>query len=514
MKKYFIIFLLGGLVLSSCKKNYLDLTENPNYPSTATAASLLAPAEVKTASIAVDPGLAQVNVWMGYWAYSPNYAVNQDSRDYRFTNTLGQGTFTNIYSNAFDYQTMINFAVAQNTPALEGIGRTMKSFLMQWAVDIWNNVPYSEAFQGTANKAPAYEDAKTVYEKIYDDLTLAITKFKTPNASFPNATQDIMFGGDKTKWIKFANTIKLRILLRQSGRADRASYISAKLAADFPSSGGTLSSYFLQANEGAIVNPGYVNQDLKQNPYYSNFGYNAAGTKTGNNDFYKVSSYSVSFYSLQNDLRLFYVAKPVSSGGTTFLGYHFLGNEMGSQGNGAATYSDNLDNSPIGGPSGGLFYRNPTDAQPVLADFESLFLQAEAVQRGWFPAGNAQTIFNAAVLQSFIFDFDKIDGAGSGAAYVAMLTPTADNSWTLATDKIKLIITQKWAAMQTLNFIEPWAEYRRTGFPPIPLSTSSSRGARIPLRLKYPQTEYDLNGANVNSQGAIDQFTSKIWWMP
>lgn len=512
MKKYLLVLLLGGSLLSGCKKNFLDLTENPNYPSTATAVSLLAPAEVKTAAIAVDPGLAIVNVWMGYWAFSSNYAVNQDSRDYRFTNTLGQSTFTNIYSNAYDYQKIIDFAVAQSDPALEGMGRTMKSFLMQWAVDIWNNVPYSQAFQGTANKAPAYDDGKAVYEAIYDDLTVAINKLKTAS-SFPDATQDLIFGGSKTKWIKFANTVKLRILLRQSGRADRAAYITSKLAADFPSSGGTISSYFLQAGEGAVVNPGYVNTDLKQNPYYANFGYNAAGTKTGNNDFYKASSYSVNFYFLQNDLRLFYVAKPVSTGGITFFGYHFLGNEMGSQGNGAVTYSDNLDNSPIGGPNGGIPYRSATDPQPIMGDFESLFLQAEAVQRGWF-TGNAKTIFNQAQLQSFIFDFDRVDGAGSGAAYQAMLTPTADNNWDMATDKIKLIITQKWAAFNTINFIEPWTEYRRTGYPPIPLSSSSSRGPRIPLRLKYPQTEYDLNGSNVNTQGTIDQFTSKIWWMP
>jgi hypothetical protein len=54
----------------------------------------------------------------------------------------------------------------------------------------------------------------------------------------------------------------------------------------------------------------------------------------------------------------------------------------------------------------------------------------------------------------------------------------------------------------------------KKGYPDVPLSSSASRGPNIPFRLKYPQSEYDLNGANVAAQGNIDQFTSKIWWMP
>jgi hypothetical protein len=197
------------------------------------------------------------------------------------------------------------------------------------------------------------------------------------------------------------------------------------------------------------------------------------------------------------------------------FGYLFRGNEMGSQGTGSLTYSDNLDNSAIGGSAAApAAYRSPSQDQPIITDFESLFLQAEAVQRGWF-SGNAQTIFQSAMLQSYHYMFDAVDGAAAAADYYNLdLVPDARNNWALATNKIQLIITQKWASMNTLNFYEAWADYRRTGFPAVPLSTSLSRGPNIPLRLKYPQTEYDLNGANVGPQGTVDQFTSKIWWMP
>jgi hypothetical protein len=508
MKKYILFFATATVALAGCKKGYLDLNQNPNVPEAVPAASLLAAAEVSTAYIMVDPSASYFNVWVDQWAFSPNYAVNQDLRDYRFTNSFQQGVFSDLYSNGFDYQKMIDFAVAQGNPALEGIGRTMKSMLMQYAVDVYNNVPYSDAFKGANNQTPIYDDAKTVYEAIYNDLNLAITKFKAASSNqFPSATQDLMFGGDKDLWIKLANTIKLRILLRQSGRADRASYISTHIAADFPDG---LNS-FLGVGETAQVNPGFTNADTKQTPYWDGFGYSASGSKTGNNDYFKAADYAVRFYVDQQDDRGFFVEKPIGqnvANAPTMFTISFRGNEMGSQGTSTLTYSDNLNNLA------GIQYRFPADPQAILTDYESLFLQAEAVQRGWF-TGDAQTIFETAMRQSYHFMFDATDGSSFADDYYDLdLIADARNNWALATNKIQLIITQKWASLNTVNFFEPWTEYRRTGFPNVPLSSSGSRGPRIPLRLKYPQFEYDLNGENVAAQGNIDQFTSKIWWMP
>jgi len=512
MKKYFLIIAAFVIVMAGCKKGYLDLQENPNNPSTVPAASLVAAAQVKSAAIMVNPSIAPVQAWMAYWAFSPNYAVNQDLRDYKFTTTFAQGLWTNLYTNGYDYQKIIDFAIAQGNPALEGIGRTMKSMLMQYAVDMYNNVPYSEAFQGAVNKAPKYDDGKSVYEAIYNDLNLAVSKFNSANdEQFPSAKQDMMFGSygtsQKSLWIKFANTLKLRILLRQSERSDRASYISSKIASDFPNG---LNS-FLQAGEIADVNPGYENADTKQTPYWANFGYNAAGNKTGNNDFYKANAYAVSFYTQQGDIRGFFTMKPVGtgSGSGSMYGYLFRGNDMGTQGSSTVPYSDVMDNANIGGS----VYRYPGQNQAIMTDFESLFLQAEAVQRGWF-AGSAQALFNLAKVRAFTYMFDKVDGAGAGSTYADLLTPDPRNNWASNANKIQLIITQKWASMNTINFFEPYADYRRTGYPNVPLSSSATRGPRIPYRLKYPQTEYDLNGANVTAQGTIDQFTNKIWWQP
>jgi hypothetical protein len=505
MKKYFLIIFTLTAFISGCKKSFLDLNENPNFPSAVPARSLLPAALVRTSSLMVDPNLDYINVWMQYWSFSPSYAVSVDNRSYKFTNTFRQGLFTNIYSNAFDYQKIIDFAIAQNTPALEGIGRVMKSMVVQMAVDVYNNVPYTDAFKGATNITPKYDDAKTIYESLYNDVTLGIAKLKIAQPTdFLDANYDLLFGkssNSQAMWIKFANTIRLRLLMRQANRADRAGYISSKTSADFPNG---LSS-FLGVGELATINPGYTNSENKQSPFWGTFGYTPSGTITGDNDFFKASQFAVNFYEGQNDFRIFYFMKPAGSG--SFFGVTFRGNEMGSQGTSTLTYSDICNNGTSNLTNGNQF-RFPTDKQAIMTDFESLFLQAEAVQRGWF-GGNAQNYFNNAVAQSFSYIF----GPG-GPSIQSQLIPTADNDWATATDKIRLIITQKWAALNTVNMLEPWCDYRRTGFPIIPLSSNSNRGPNVPVRYKYPQREYDLNGPNVTAQGNIDQFSSKIWWMP
>lgn len=506
--------MLGGVLFSGCKKGFLDVNTNPNNPQTVAPGLILPAAEVKTAAVVVDPNLATLNVWMDYWAFSPNYAVAQDVRDYKVTPSTFGGAWNDLYTNAYDYQNIINASVISNDPAMEGIGRTMKSFLMQWAVDMWNNVPYSEAFKAALNQTPAYQSGQVVYDSLYIDLNRAIAKFKTPNITTPTSAQDVMFGGNMKKWIKFANTIKLRILLREFNKLGLAA-IQSKIAADSNFAGGNVDNLFLQAGESALVNPGYANTPNKQSPFFSNFGYDPAGTKLPNNDYYKIASYEASFYASQDDYRLFYVAKNVSAGGVILPAwggtFHFLGNEMGTQGTTTNTYSDVTDDKN-GGAAGDQPYHGPTDPQPIMADFESLFLQSEAIQRGLF-TGDAQAKFELGELQSFIFDFDRVDGAGSGASYITNLVPTPQNNWAMAPDKIALIITQKWAALNEVNFWEPYIEYRRTGAPNITLSSSPTRANNVPVRLPYPQTEFDLNGAHVGSQGGTNILSDKVWWM-
>ncbi len=544
LRKILFISAFISLVTVGCKKDFLDQNVDPNYPSSIPPSKVLPAALGKTAYLMIDQSLDFNNIWMGFWSFSSTYGIPANERSYDYptsSTTAKQAFFSNVYSNAYDYQNIITQSVASNNKAMEGIGRIMKSMVMQMVVDVYGDVPYTQAFLGTANQTPKYDNASVIYDSLYNDLTLGIKDIHAAKgAGFPDATSDLMFAGDSTKWIKFANTLRLKLLVRQAGVASKASYIASKIASDFAPD----LSDFLQAKEIAKINPGYNNSTAaKQSPYWNLYGYSTTNTVTAGSemDYYRGGINAINFWGNQNDLRLLQFMDYVSYNGTgvlapvggkavdpsfynyvqstqlssSALAFIFAGTEMGTAPVAAAGYAlpsafSNLSTNQA------LKIRTAADDALIFSDFESLFLQAEAVQRGWFPAGDAQTLFTSAVAQSFSYDFDGPLGAGAGAAIATDLVPTADNDWGTATDPIKLIITQKYMAMACYNNVEPWTEYRRTGFPDVVKSTTASAASKgnIPFRYLYPQREYSVNSANVPKQSSGDQFVSKLFWMP
>ncbi|HET8839807.1 MAG TPA: SusD/RagB family nutrient-binding outer membrane lipoprotein, partial [Flavobacteriaceae bacterium] len=149
----------------------------------------------------------------------------------------------------------------------------------------------------------------------------------------------------------------------------------------------------------------------------------------------------------------------------------------------------------------GLLVSSEQDA-PLMLLAESLFLQAEAVQRG-FLAGSAQAMYEAGITASF----DYL-GATGASTYYSQSIPNV--GWAASPDKIEAIITQKWIALNGINGFESWVEYNRTGYPtglPVPLNNSH---ADRPVRLAYPSSEITGNSANIPSQP--DVFSQPIFW--
>jgi hypothetical protein len=156
----------------------------------------------------------------------------------------------------------------------------------------------------------------------------------------------------------------------------------------------------------------------------------------------------------------------------------------------------------------GYLIGTPTKAAPVLTDFESLFIQSEAVVKGYI-TGDAKALYNSAVSQSFIYM-----GFSAGDATVYLSQNTNATNYDLANDKTGLIITQKWVALDGVSPVEIWTDYRRTGFPlNLHFSEQTDKANDTPpVRLLYPQREISVNNDNVAAVGTINAFTSKIFW--
>jgi len=485
------------VMLAACKKDFLDINTNPNKPADVTPGLVLTNALNSTAVNTTGSinFYRFASTWTGYWNYSGAVSAFAEERSYQFTTnyTPAVSTWDNLYHNLEDYDYVEKQSALSGNTFYNAMAKTMKAYDFHNLVDIFGNIPYSDALKSTASIRPKYDKAQDIYEDLAKKLDTAANYFKdnVGKVASSDAAFDIMYKGDAAKWGKFANTLKLRILLRQSEMPGRSTYILAEIAKITANGLG-----YIGSGDGGLVNPGYTNSSGKQNPFWTQFGYSPVGktAPTDGHRFYIASEYAINFYQGNNDPRLSKLYTTIDDGnGTTYSGSAF------------GPTAGNADNPQFKSAIGTGLLKGADMAQPLLTDFESLFLQAEAAQRAYISA-DPRALYESAVQQCFTYL-----GAGNAATYLAA---NSVSNWSLAPDKLTLIMTQKWAAMNGINDMETWADYRRLNIPAdIPISNNPAASIRkVPVRLLYPQSEYNYNPDNVLAQGTISQFTTRIFW--
>src|SRR6186997_1324331 len=219
MKKLIIIFAaVTGMVTTGCKKGFLDINNNPNeaVESNITPNLILTNALNRTAGRIANQ-FGWLNHYVGYWAPSGSFSSNTQETTYNLTTGFQALQWTGTYDNLYDYHFMEQKAKALGQDFYEGIAKIMKSLLFQRLVDMYGNIPYSKAFDLVGNIKPAFDAAPTIYADLLVQITDGIELIKNadPNDNLKIAAADIMFGGNKTLWAKFGNTLKLRILMHQ-----------------------------------------------------------------------------------------------------------------------------------------------------------------------------------------------------------------------------------------------------------------------------------------------------------
>jgi hypothetical protein len=420
------------------------------------------------------------------------------------TTDYGAANWDATYTTLANYRNIEKAAkAAGNGENLVAIAKIMQSFHFQRLVDIYGNVPYKNALNGGTDNFPVYDEGKDIYPLLVDQIDSALVYLKNASGTAINpGSYDIMFKGTMSKWVLFANTVKLKLLMRMTETAGGPAYIKAKLA-------GLKSSDFLVAGQDAAVNPGYSNSTAtQQSPFWSDFGYTTTGNiYAGRTDYYRASSYAVNFYKSTNDPRLgaFYIPNTLGN---------YQGRAYGSV-NAGVEHNDVI--SGVGGNATGKtqtigVLKSASQDAIILPATESLFLQAEAAQRGFLP-DNPVTLFQSAVSESF-----RLLGITNYTTAATTYTGQSNDlvNYTTSSNKLKTIITQKWAALNTYDPLESWSDWRRLGIPSdLPVSVyTGTTATHIPYRLPYPTSEYSYNPANVKAQGDIKILTSKIFWMP
>lgn len=535
MKKYILILSVAGLALVSCR---LDDNLNPNKVLSENVMPADRLAGASTTAYAIQAGTmnglgnAWMNTWSGNFAQFGNPFTTESNLE--VSTTYRATLFQETYKAVTRFERIIDFG--SKYPNYVAIAKIQKAYYMQYMVDLYGDVPYTEAFKEFENVTPVYDKDVTVYKNLVAEL-LDAKALIAANASNPDykivSTADPIFKGNLTKWREFANTVLLKYAVRLSnttnadGVALRNQIISALAGATYISGNVT-------------INPGYSNaSDASQNPLYANFGLNFSSGAENTNGYRLMTASDHAVKTLQG------AASKITSGiSDSRIGFLFTTGKMynNTAAGGAVGYygfpqgmnNDNYkvfmgytvkDLKPTNGNFsflGGTFATTATGALMdgyLMLKAESEFLQAEAALRGYAGFAGDQTHFEQGVRDSFIFDYTQVDPAAANITlatnaantYLADASIKAKVGWAgTMNDKIAAIQYQRWVALINYNGIESYINYLRTGYPETPLATTTVR-ANKPWRMLYPSSEYSSNTAHVPNVSLADIFVKNAF---
>lgn len=357
------------------------------------------------------------------------------------------------------------------------VARIMKAYFYQVLTDSWGMIPYSEALQGTEEISPVYDTQQSIYMDIIKELREAAAQINTSEAGIGG---DIIFGGDMSKWIAFANTLRMNAALRLSN-VDPAT-ASSEFSAAYGASGGLITE---------DVKYVYLAESANQNPWYERYL-----TRID----YALSEEIMDHLQSKNDPRLPVYADPteasVAAGTPEYIGmpYGVTDGEAGEIPYDAVSLI-------------GSSLRAQDAPGYIFTMAQVYFAEAEAAQRGWI-SGTASTLYYQAI-QASMEQYGVYDAA-SFDSYIAQ----AGVAWN-PTNAIELISEQKWLALYLCGY-EAWSEWRRLGYPVLTPAPAAAAGQDVPIRFPYSTEESELNGENyaaaVAAQGGNITLSTPVWW--
>jgi len=491
------IFSLAMLTsLWGCENDYLDVNVDPNNPPAEVGTpELIFPSAVASTAVRVGGEYAVLGgMWSQHWTQS-NAANQYKSVDqYNITSSSYNGAFSEMFSGALnDYTFVINKAEEDENWIFYLMGTVMKAYNYQIMVDLYDQLPYDEAFQGDANLTPVYEGGQAIYAKLIASIDNALTKDFSVGTNTVPGKKDFLFEGDLTKWKQFANTLKLKMYLRMINAAPAEA--QAGVTALFANGIGFL-------NMDAAMTQ-FEDAPDKSNPFYE---YNFRQLNVATN--LRASNTLMSYLVDNSDTRLDAIYKAGSGG--QFALYQ-------GQFNASSTEID--PNVPS------VAKQSPIEPVRFISAAESYFMQAEAIAR-YGVSGDAKAMYDAGVTAAFgQFSFDtqydeyELDATPFIAAGGVYEFPSAGS----LEEKVESIITQKWVSCVGSHSLESFFEQNRTGYPKVSsvpgddnsyvpgqftYSLEGVTGGLFPKRLVFPDVEINRN-PNTPAKVAV---TEKVWW--
>lgn len=523
---------LSGMLFSGCT-DWLDVNQNPNYATQEKVTS-----DMLLTYVEQNKTEQRINS-IGYHNMCQHLTKSGDySGNYVFlTGSIMPQNVNTFWS--YRYERMANLmvikekAIEANDPGYNAIASTLMVIDFRELVDMFGNVPYTEALKAAENLAPKYDKGADVYNGLINDIEEAIQNFDAALAdktySAPGLKKaDILFAGNLEKWKRYAYSIELSLLMRISNVQDVAAKVNA------------IKDKCLSINELVSSNPGYYKSANKMNPNYETWGYTYLDREATNHKQYVPTSILVDFLRNNNDPRLrVYVSPRVYLGedpkidtNYTVFGLdkeYYIGVPYGQMTPATGNYASKTGLGVLGHSSS--MVDGPTAEMFVMSGSLVGFYLAEAALRNMIPGGDeaAKQYYEEAVTAAFNMYEKPLQDAGftnagikapiaGSAAEAAREYLDQDNknvNWDLMTsteEKMCAIQTQKWLSLFMIDPLEAWSEQRRTDYPVLQSSNCQAKGNKLVARFPYPDTEKNLNPTNHNAEGEIDVYTSLVFW--
>ena len=553
-----LFYLLGaGVMAFSLTGCDLDINQDPYAVTDLDVSQLLTCTEYEV-------GLTFSE---GYYinTHLESYVQHTTSREVdNYSLVAGYSTLGNTWDQAYRYaikncDELIKQGDAVNDAIYAGIGRVLRVYTYMNLVDLWGDIPYSEA-NVAGIETPKADASKDIYNDLLVVINQAIANFKDTSADNPLAigANDLFYGGDAAKWLKAANTLKLKLLVQsRKAKADITGWqteLNALLTEDnfigdgedlqFPHSATKTpaderKSGYVDEYEGGQksvwINPWFYEvlngktYNFKQNPlagvvdpripyYYVN---QISATANANNETDYRDGAFVSIFTGSNSGK----TSMSQESSMTCIGIYPVGGK----------FDDGLGGS-VAGKGNGIA------PDRMLQAYSVPFMKAELVLTEGV-AGDAKQLLEQGIRAS-IAHVNSV--AKASDATVPAITETQITGFLLGVNsaydnaatndkKLEIVMTEKWVA-NFFNSVEAYNDIRRTGYPvlfkgnderkiytpydqtaaasplPQPLAYDCAVILDYPRIMWYPDSETQLNNANINNKNrTVSAYTNVFW---
>lgn len=469
--KYIGIFLLIAGV-SACEQ-FEDFNENPNEPTTVPADVLMPGAIRQSVNTAVDAAYLVGNNAAQLSAKALRLEV--DAYNWNAFPKYWDGWYRSL-TDIFEIERL---AIEAGNEAQEGAAITLRTWIFASLTNAYGDIPYFESINGATNNfTPAYDSQEAIYADMLDQLARANTLLASGNGSIDG---DILLDGDAAKWRKFANSLRLRLLMYAHGQIADADAQFASIV-----------------SEGAIMSSNDDNAALTYTGSFPN-QFPLINLKTGDFDAVALSDASLSVMQQYEDPRLLRYARPNNedfSDDPTFIGA-INGQGTGCTKDGASRLGVQYYDYP--GLTTASDLGLPMAEGIIMTYSEVEFLLAEAAAKGWI-SEDIEEHYRAGIAASM--EYRRVDLAPFGWTSFEDFYDDSGVAYAAVTD----IWEQKWLAM-FFHGLDTYFEVRRwymesgssfDGIPFLSATCGNLNNDRLPLRFLYPGQEQSLNGANYN----------------